>query len=710
MRLLFRWLRRTFSILFVIGVVAGAGYFAFVAINGIADEIEFRREQNRRDGLRGQTATMLAPTLVAESQRLRSEQSDSVLVNEVLDNASPTDTVPPEPTEDETATTTGTTLSLPTDEAPTATNTATTIPSVTNTAVPALADEPTEVAQALSATPTTTDTATISPSDTIAPTATNTPSASGTPTQITTNTRTPLPSTTNTATVAPTEIVQDPPTAIPTNTLPPTALPTNSPFPTVTLTPTDTSTPTNTPTATSTATPTNTSTPTATLTPSNTPTATNTPLPTLPIEGTYATPVQRPIINIPLRAELVEDSDDIIHVALLGSDVESSLARTDVIIVVSVNRETGTAAMWHIPRDLLVYIPGYTVDKINLTFQVGQQIWPTGGPGLLREMFLYNFGLEIDHYARVDFDDFQAIIERLGNLEISVDCEITDWRLVDPANTPPEAFEGGEEEDAPWRDYWEQYTLSVGVHELSPYMALWYARSRVTTNDIDRGRRQMDLLRAMWRQARNNGIFNDLGLFPEALQIVDTDMPLEVAAGLAPTALALDLGDIERFSLIQDVHMTARNNETLGFVFVPNWTAIRALVQDFVTPPSGNRLELEAASIEVVDGTLYGIGWGQVAVDRLAWEGFTPILGQRLDRANGVTTIYDYTGTEKGSELERLQDILRVGEQNIVLEPDPDRTYDYRVIVGRSYQSCIYGTSADDVVIPDTPFSEDTNQ
>lgn len=666
MRLLFRWLRRTLSVGFAIIMIAGAGYFAFVAVTGIADEIEFRREEIRRDGLRNQTATAVAPSLFAESQMLKQG------------NVEPTATV---------------TTSTPTNEPPL--ETATEPSAGTYTASPTVTEQ-------TSFTETDVDSVQLGAepqrinivSNTTTPVPESpTPTPSNTATQVPTNTQTPLPSAT------PTEVAQEPPTAIPTNTLPPTPLPTNTPFPTITLTPTETSTPTNTATAT------NTNTPTATFTPSNTPTATNTPLPTLPIEGTYATPINRPIINIPLQAPLVEDSDDIQNIVLLGSDVASSLARTDVIIVVTINRETGTAAMWHIPRDLLVYIPGHTVDKINLTFQIGQQTWPTGGPGLLKEMFRYNFGLEIDYYARVDFDDFQAIVERLGNLQISVDCEITDWRLIDPDNAPPAAYEGGEEEDAPWRDYWERYTLNVGVHELTPYMSLWYARSRVTTNDIDRGRRQMDLLRAMWRQARSNGLLNDPALFPEALQIIETDMPLEVAVGLAPVGLALDLGDIERFSLIQDVHMTSRTDDFLGFVFVPEWNAIRALVQDFVTPPSGNRLQLESASIEVIDGTLYGLGWGQVAVDRLAWEGFTPILGDRTDRANGVTTIFDYTGSDKGSEIERLQEILRVGPQDVINEPDPDRTFDYRVVVGRSYQSCIYGSSADDVVVPDTPFT-----
>lgn len=624
MRRVYRGLRRMMTIIFVIGTLSGAAYFAYIAVTGISDEIDFRREQNRRDDYRAQTATILAPTIDEESASL---QRNTILPEEAVVSPAPASNGEPTLAPD--------------------------IFGMLNDG-----QGPVMVAQAFS-------TNTLVPTETLYPTVTPSPFL----------------------------IAQDQPTAFPTNTLPPTQIPSNTPFPTVTLTPTNTYTPTNTATPTNTMTPTNTATPTATYTPSNTATFTNTPLPTLPIEGTYATPLRAPVLAIPERAPLAENDPNIVNILLLGSDVGSSLARTDVIIVVSVNKTAGTVAMWHIPRDLMVYIPGHTMDKINLTFQIGQQTWPGGGPALMREMFLYNFGLQIDYYARVDFDDFQAIIRELGNVTVSVDCEITDWRLIDPDNAPPEAYT-----EEGWEPYWEQYTLPIGRQELTPYMALWYARSRVTTSDLDRGRRQMDLLRAMYTQARSDGIFNDLSLFPRAVEIIETDMPVDAAAGLAPLALSLDLGNIERFSLRQDVHMYSWTTPDDGrFVFRPDWDAIRTLVADFVTPPATNRLRNQSISVEIQDGTLYGIGWGYVAADRLAWEGFSPVVTGNTANAVGVTQVYDFTGQEKGSELDRLLEILRVPEENVIQEPDPDREYDYRVVIGRSYQSCIYGSSADDI-------------
>ncbi|MCZ7542672.1 MAG: hypothetical protein M5R40_03635 [Anaerolineae bacterium] len=52
--------------------------------------------------------------------------------------------------------------------------------------------------------------------------------------------------------------------------------------------------------------------------------------------------------------------------------------------------------------------------------------------------------------------------------------------------------------------------------------------------------------------------------------------------------------------------------------------------------------------------------------------------------------IYDYTGQTKGSSLNKVAEVLNVRPDNIILQPDPNRTVDYRIILGASYNSCTY--------------------
>ncbi len=549
---------------------------------------------------------------------------------------------------------------------------------------PALVGRLTAVAEAAMVSTVPAETPTEIPAETTAPTAVaqvvNTESPTEAPTETLTDTPV-LPTETPTETALPPSI-----TPIPTNTprVIPTLIPTNTPRPSFTPTATETPLPS------ATFTPSMTPTPTLTFTPTITYTPTIQPTPTYIIEGTYALPINTPVAPIPPRAPLVESDPDIVNFLLLGSDTSAGgVGHTDVIILVSVNKKAQSVSMWHLPRDLFVYIPNYTMDRLNLAYALGVSSgYPGGGFGLMKETFLYNFGIEIDHYARVDFNDFMKIVEKLGGLEVSVDCAIADWRLKDPDLDPQV------------EDNWEYYTMPIGRQTLSPYMALWYVRSRKTTSDLDRGRRQMDVLRAMWYQAREQGLFAQVTqLWPEAVDVVETDMSLTDVLSLVPLAVSLDMSNIARYSGTRGVHYIPFVTPDDGRdVVLPDMTQLTPLIQDFVTPPTGNRLGRKAVSVEVLDMSAYGIGFDQVAVDRLAWEGFaayiTPISNYQ---PRGVTIVHDYTGETKGSALADLLEVLRVGESQVVAEPDPNRTVDYRVEIGQSYNTCVYGNAEDDI-------------
>ncbi len=537
--------------------------------------------------------------------------------------------------------------------------------------------------------PTSLPTATPTEAATDTPTLTVTSSASWTPTE------TPSPSVTATAsptiTVSPTPVLQI--QVLPTSTPTMTPLPTNTPRPIPpTPIPTNTPRPTrpqgqiNTPAGVVVWTLTPSPAP-ATLTPSPIP---PTPTSTYVIEGTYAVPLQTPVVPIPERAPWLDNDPDVTNFLLLGSDTSGGgVGRTDVIILVSVNRREGTVAMWHVPRDLFVYIPNHTMDRINLAYALGESSgYPGGGFGLMQETFRYNFGIEVEHYARVDFDDFMRIVEELGGLEISVDCAIADWRLKSPDLDPTV------------EDNWEYYTLPIGHQRLDPYMALWYVRSRKTTNDLDRGRRQMDALRAMWYQAREQGLFAQVTqLWPGAVEIVQTDMSLTDVLGLVPLAMSLDISRIARYSGTPGVHYeTFLTPDDGREVVLPRRDALLELVRALLTPPMANRLGRQTVTVDIVDASGYGIGFDRVARDRLAWEGFAAQISTApAGELRDLTTVFDYTGQAKGNALADLQRILRVSEAQVIAQPNPNRRVDFRVEIGRSYNSCVYGNAEDDV-------------
>lgn len=443
-------------------------------------------------------------------------------------------------------------------------------------------------------------------------------------------------------------------------------------------------------------------TPVPTLTPM--PTSTVPPVATLdpviaqtatlyPFWGTYTPPAATPVYNVPAPVPLLPvDNDALVNVLLLGSDSpDDYLRRTDVMVLVSINTVAKTAAMWRIPRHLFVYIPNHTLDLINTVYVYGESDdYPGGGFGLLQDTFRYNFGIEIDHFARVNYPGFMKLIELLGGLDISVDCAIRDWRLKDPDLDPT------------IEDNWEMYELGVGRAHLSPYMALWYVRSRKTTDELDRGRRQMDVLRAMWQQIKTQGLLAHAADFwPLVIDEVDTDLQFTDLAPLLALGAEIDLSDVARYSGTIGLHYTMTYTPDNGReVLLPNRTYLLPMLEDFLTPPTGNRLGRAAFTVDVIDASWYSMGLEQVAADRLAWEGFQANVLPGISPTNREwTIIFDYTGQTKGSALPDLQRILRATDGQIVRQPDPNRTVDYRVEIGTEYRLCTYGNAEDDMLI-----------
>ncbi len=417
-------------------------------------------------------------------------------------------------------------------------------------------------------------------------------------------------------------------------------------------------------------------------------TATMSPTPTYPFHGTYTPPAQTPVFPVPPPVEMLPvDNDALVNVLVLGSDsYDLYLRRTDVIILVSINKDAGTVAMWHVPRALFVYIPNHTMDLLNTAFTRGEAGNPGGGFKVVQDTFRYNLGVELDYYARVNFESFMTIIEHMNGLTVTIDCAVKDWRLKD----------GDPTLDASDPDNWEEYTLGIGRHRLSPYMTLWYARSRKTTSALDRGRRQIDLLRAMWAQMKREGFFARVDeLWPWVEAYVDTNMALTDALALVPLALALDPSQIARYGGELGTHYaTAYTPDDGREVLLPQREYLLPLVEHVLTPPTANRLGRAAVSVELVDATYWNLGLQYVAADRLAWEGFTvdalPGVGEIRREA---TVIYDYTGQTKASPLPDLTRILRVAPEHVVGQPDPNRTVDFRVEIGQRYNACVYGNA-----------------
>ena len=362
-----------------------------------------------------------------------------------------------------------------------------------------------------------------------------------------------------------------------------------------------------------------------------------------------------------------------INLLVLGTDQQAinSLGRTDVIVIVSVNPDIPSVSLLSVPRDFYAWIPTHGYDKINTAFVYGERgKYPGGGPGLIKATIEYNFGIPIHYYARVGFDGFIKIVDALGGVDVAVECPLSDT-FPDPSSPTGQT-------DVDWMP---------GIHHLDGKHALWYARSRWSTSDFDRNRRQQQVLRSMYQQVLTLDIIPKIPQVWGALkETVATDLGPTDLIYLANIGSKLDMMNIKSRFVGRSVvrSWTAPNG---GAVLVPDYALLRPLVEEAMAPPASGRGQ-RVVQVEVWNGTRYD-GLGYVAAERLRWEGFqvvsvSPAEGGPYPR----TQIVDFTTTSKGSPLPVLIRLYRRQPSDVVAQPTEDRQVDFRVILGADYDPC----------------------
>jgi LCP family protein required for cell wall assembly len=427
---------------------------------------------------------------------------------------------------------------------------------------------------------------------------------------------------------------------------------------------------------------------TRTSVPSRTPTAKPSPTPTpLPtgkpqLEPTFAE-LSGPQYIIggdqPTPVPTFEVPPGTTNVLLLGSDVDldAGIGRTDSIIIVSINPDGPTASMVSLPRDMWVYIPGWTMDRINTALSRGAKADYPGGPvAQLKDTILHNFGVPIHYYARVDFAGFKKGVDAIGGIDVAVSCRLRDWRLISP------------ELDPQIEENWEIFTLEPGIHYMDGDMALWYARSRRTTSDFDRGRRQQQVLREML----NKGV--DLGMLPQLPELwntyrdsFETDMDIGRMLQLAALAPEVRKNGVQHLYIVGDQLLAYQVPESGARVQIPIWEKAQETFQRLFLPPALNQAGRPPITVEIVNGT-DNPDLALLAAENLAWYGFEPIISDEQVEVQEQTTIEYYAQNLKGSFDWLLSWILDKPIYSIELVSDSTHDTNYRVVLGTEYSAC----------------------
>ncbi|MFZ1768356.1 MAG: LCP family protein, partial [Caldilinea sp.] len=278
------------------------------------------------------------------------------------------------------------------------------------------------------------------------------------------------------------------------------------------------------------------------------------------------TPSPLPVAATPEAALSLDDPQPLLqttNILLLGSDRRPEMPnwRTDVIMIVAIDRPNNRVGVISMPRDLYIdQIPNHRGNKINVIDYLGEQDEPDGGgPQLLGQVIEAKIGVPIHHFVRVDFESIKKLVDAMGGVEIEVDCPLYDNYGYDQGGAP--------------------LYLDAGVHRLDGGQALSYVRSRRIGGDLERERRQQRFIWAVRTQIQNENLLPRIPAIYQAMQgSVQTDLNLIDAVKLVRMAMELEKGDVHGF-VVNDPSMITAGYAGQMWVWYADWAEIAVAAQ-----------------------------------------------------------------------------------------------------------------------------------
>ncbi|MGL6009735.1 MAG: LCP family protein [Culicoidibacterales bacterium] len=239
--------------------------------------------------------------------------------------------------------------------------------------------------------------------------------------------------------------------------------------------------------------------------------------------------------DLGISEENVMTEAGVINIALFGVDARTpgEPARSDSMMIATLNPTTKQMYLTSLMRDMLVPIDGHGMDKLNHAYAYG------GAQEAIKTLN-QTFDLNIEYYASVDFTSLTKIIDALGGVSLDVDTEEL-----------PHLTASG--------------IYQTGMQVLNGQQALAYSRIRYASGgDYARTERQQEIITSVSQSLVNNGLQGAIMAASEVLPYVETNMGITKMIELGTTAFQIGMGNLTQLRFPQDGTFTSGIDPSSG--------------------------------------------------------------------------------------------------------------------------------------------------
>ena len=235
------------------------------------------------------------------------------------------------------------------------------------------------------------------------------------------------------------------------------------------------------------------------------------------------------------------------NILLIGRDSinRNGPARSDSMIILTIDNLNKQLKLTSLARDTLVKIPNKGYEKLNHAYAYGKE-------DLLLKTINENFDLNINNYAVVDFKSFAEIVDILGGVEVNInEKEIEHLNKFIKVCYDLNNENNGNEE----------YINKLGINNLNGYQALAYARIRKIDTIYKRDARQREILTNLAHKMSNTSITNYVSIIKTVLNYVDVNISFDKMMKLAFSAHEMASYDIKQMEFpLEDYREEGRIN------------------------------------------------------------------------------------------------------------------------------------------------------
>ncbi len=337
-----------------------------------------------------------------------------------------------------------------------------------------------------------------------------------------------------------------------------------------------------------------------------------------------------------------------ILLAGIGGEGHDGGNLTDTVLVASVDYKNKLVPMISIPRDLFVTTKETGKSRINEVYWLAKnKVGKSGGLEALKKSVSEITGQEIQYYVKIDFEGFVKIVDSIGGIDLYVENDI-----YDPYYPRGETIQ------------YQTFSIKKGFQHLDGDTALKYARSRKTTSDFDRAKRQQMVLQSIREKALSLNVLTDptkiKAIYDSVSSSIDTNLSFGEIIELAK--FAKDLGK----DSTMPVAINDDPTDCGGLVYTPDRDFFNGAA---VLLPAGNKYEyiqefvdtmltytsaiMKKESVQVLNGTkASGLAYQVMSIlSRFCMN--VEYYGNAEKRDLEMTTIY-YTPGPNGEKPESL--------------------------------------------------------